>query len=285
MHNDTLAGILRPERLTAVVDIGANPLASDGAPPYKAMLDKRLCTLVGFEPQAEALAELNLRKGDLETYLPYAVGNGAPGVLKVCAARGMSSLLDPDPRMLQIFPGFVDYGQVIGQFPVETRTLDSIAEIENLDFLKIDVQGEELTVFRHGVRRLSTAIAIQAEVSFMPLYKNQPLYGDIDNALRGLGFVPHMFAHINKRMILPLHDPNKPFLAVNQLLEADVVYVRDFTQMEEMSVEQIKHLAMIAHHCYLSYDLVVRCLAVLVQRNAVGGDAVSQYMASLRPPA
>ena len=284
MTTDALTGILRPERLTAVVDIGANPLASDGAPPYKAMLDKRLCTLVGFEPQANALAELNVRKSDLETYLPYAVGSGAPGVLKVCAARGMSSLLDPDPRMLQIFPGFVDYGHVIGQFPVETRALDGIAEIENLDFLKIDVQGEELTVFRHGIKRLSTAVVIQAEVSFMPLYKNQPLYGDIDIALRGLGFVPHMFAHINKRMILPLHDPNKPYLAVNQLLEADVVYVRDFTQMELMSVEQLKHLAIVVHHCYLSYDLVVRCLTALIQRGAVGADAVTRYMASLAQP-
>lgn len=62
--SDPLAGLLRAERLTAVVDIGANPI--DGEPPYKKMLAKRLCTLVGFEPQADALAKLNASKGDLE---------------------------------------------------------------------------------------------------------------------------------------------------------------------------------------------------------------------------
>ena len=47
---DPLAELIRPRRLTAVVDIGANPLNSDGAPPYKPLLDRRLCTITGFEP-------------------------------------------------------------------------------------------------------------------------------------------------------------------------------------------------------------------------------------------
>ena len=139
---DPLSELLRPERLTAVVDIGANPLASDGAPSYRTMLEKGLCTLIGFEPQADALADLNTRKSDLETYLPYAVGDGTKAMLKVCAARGMSSLLTPDPRLLACFPYFTDYGHVIGEIPLETRTLDSIVEIVDLDLLKIDVQGE-----------------------------------------------------------------------------------------------------------------------------------------------
>ncbi|SDR56912.1 hypothetical protein SAMN05519103_05536 [Rhizobiales bacterium GAS113] len=123
--SDALVEMLRPERLTAIVDIGANPLSSDGEPPYRQMLAKRLCTVVGFEPQPDAHAELNQKKGDLEAYLPYAVGDGSVGILKVCRARGMSSLLSPDPRSLSLFPGFLDYGQVIQEIPVETRTLGS----------------------------------------------------------------------------------------------------------------------------------------------------------------
>ena len=72
--NDALIELLAPDRLTSVVDIGANPF--EGDPPYKAMLQRRMCRLIGFEPQAEALAQLQSSKGDLETYLPYAVGDG-----------------------------------------------------------------------------------------------------------------------------------------------------------------------------------------------------------------
>lgn len=276
---DPLMALVRPERLTAIVDIGANPLESD--PPYKWMLEQRLCTIIGFEPQADALATLNARKSDLETYLPHAIGDGSSGMLKLCWAQGMASLFTPEPRVLNCFPRFAEFGHVLNEIPVETRTLDSLAEVKHLDLLKIDVQGGELAVFRSGSARLAGAVAVHAEVSFVPLYKNQPVFGDIDLALRALGFIPHMFAKLNKRMILPLHDPAQPFAAINQLLEADIVYVRDFTRPDSMSVEQLKHLALIAHHCYRSYDLAGNCLYHLAARGAIAADAVVQYMALL----
>ena len=54
MH--VLCDILKPRRLTEVVDIGANPI--DEEPPYKTMLADGACRVTGFEPQAEALAAL-----------------------------------------------------------------------------------------------------------------------------------------------------------------------------------------------------------------------------------
>lgn len=57
MSDDPLLKLLMPKRLTSVVDVGANPI--DGDPPYKILLQKRLCRVTGFEPQAEALAVLN----------------------------------------------------------------------------------------------------------------------------------------------------------------------------------------------------------------------------------
>jgi FkbM family methyltransferase len=274
---DPLASLLRPERLTAVVDVGANPI--DGSPPYANMLARKLCTLVGFEPQAAALSRLIASKSDNETYLPYAVGDGSRAKLKVCLAEGMTSLFTPDPRALSMFPHFSEWGRVVGEFDMDTRRLDDITEIRDLDYLKIDIQGGELAVFLSGKERLAKAVAIQTEVSFMALYEGQPVYGDIDLALRGMGFIPHMFAAINKRVILPLQDPANPHFAMNQLLEADVVYVRDFTRPESMSVEQLKHLAMVAHHCYASFDLAMNCVHQLQQRGDLGADAASRYLA------
>jgi FkbM family methyltransferase len=277
--SDPLTNLLSPERLTAVVDIGANPI--DTEPPYKRMLTSRLCTLVGFEPQAEGLAKLNAMKSDLETYLPYAVGDGKQGILKVCHAPGMTSLLTPERRVLDCFPGFTQFGQVNQEIPIETRTLDSISEIKHLDFLKIDVQGGELAVFRNGSARLSKAIAVQSEISFVTLYKDEPVFGEIDLALRALGFIPHMFEKISKRMILPLHFGDNLYASMNQMLEADIVYVRDFTQPEKMSPEQLKHLALVAHHCYGSYDLTARCVHFLAAQGAAAPDALAQYLAIL----
>lgn len=144
----TLLELLKPERLTAVVDIGANPI--DGDPPYKSMLQAGLCTVTGFEPQEEALTELLRRKGPNERYFPYAVGDGGVHTLNICHASGMTSFFEPEPATADIFALFKKFGQVIRQVDMQTRSLNDITEIEQLDFLKIDIQGGELAVFKSG---------------------------------------------------------------------------------------------------------------------------------------
>lgn len=270
---DPLNVLLVPERLTAVVDIGANPI---DVPPYVPLLQKRLCRLFGFEPQPSALAELNARKSELETYLPYVIGNGEQARLRVCAAPGMTSLLEPDPLMLKHFQGFNEWGRIIADSKIATHRLDDIGEIDALDYLKIDVQGSELAIFQNGRRRLAEAVVIQTEVSFLPLYKQQPVFGEIDLELRSQGFIPHALMAIDKRMIWPMRGTN-PYEAFNQLVEADAVYVRDFTKADAMSSEQLKHLALVAHHCYGSYDLAAICIQHLLNRDAIVSHAGSRY--------
>ena len=279
---DPLSGILRPQNLTAVVDIGANPI--DGDPPYKGMLSRGLCTVTGFEPQSEALATLNARKGDLETYLPYAVGNDGQGTLHITQAPGMTSLFEPNPAVLNCFNGFPIWGAVLKELPVITRRLDDLAELAPFDMLKIDVQGSELSVFKGGRKSLKRVVAVQTEVSFVPLYKNQPVLGDVDLELRSLGLIPHSFAALNKRTILPAFNTTQPYGGVNQVIEADIVYVRDFTKPETIDDEQYKHLALIAHHCYGSYDLAIHCLHRLAERGVIVADAVQQFISVLKAP-
>jgi len=277
MFDDPLISLLRPKRLTAVVDIGANPI--DGDPPYKDLLQKRGCRVTGFEPQPEALAILNKRKSELETYLPDVVGDGNPATLRICRAPGMTSLYKPDSKMLAHFCGFPQWGTVVREIAASTTRLDDLIGEDDLDFLKIDVQGSELTVIKNGGRCLAHAVAIQAEVSFLPLYEEQPTFAEIDQALHKLGFVLHTFAAINKRMIAPLFDEKNPYAALNQLLEADAVYVRNFTRPEAMTDEQLKHLAIIAHHCYGSFDLAANCIFHLCKRQVIAADSLENYLA------
>lgn len=274
-----LSELLETSRLTEVVDIGANPI--DGDPPYKPMLAAGLCRVTGFEPQEEALAELMRTKGPNENYLPHAVGDGGIHTLHICKAPGMTSLLEPDPATLNLFNLFTNFGKVVRQVEVETRRLDEIAEIVHLDFLKIDIQGGELMVFQSGRAKLASAVAIQTEVSFIALYKNQPTFGDLDVELRGQGFVPHCFAALKKWPISPCVINKDPRRALNQVIEADVVYVRDIAHTENMSDEQLKHLALIAHQCYQSFDLALRCLTVLEKRGALAEGVAARYLSTL----
>jgi FkbM family methyltransferase len=272
-----LRDLLSPSRLTHVVDVGANPL-DGGKPPYLPMLHAGLCHVTGFEPQQKELLALQLTRGPNELYLPYAVGDGGPGVLKVCRATGMTSLLEPDATALALFPALQPCGEVIDRIPVETRRLDDISEIEHLDFLKIDTQGSELSVFQHGQEKLAEAVAIQTEVSFMTAYLDQPSFGEIDVELRRQGFIPHGLTQLTRR---PIGD-FEVGAWVNQLTEADITYVRDFVHRDVMTDEQLKHLGLIAHHCYGSFDLAFRCVQLLEERREVEAGSARRYMSLSR---
>jgi FkbM family methyltransferase len=269
--------LLSPQRLTDVVDVGANPIDHE-PPPYTPMVAAGLCRVTGFEPQHDALVELQRRKGPTECYLPYAVGDGEAHTLNICRGSGMTSLFEPDPAMLNLFEFLNPYGQVTERVHLQTRRLDDISEIQHVDFLKIDIQGGELAVFKGGKAKLAKTVAIQTEISFVTLYKGQPGLGEIDLELRSQGFLPHCFAAIRRLPIAPCLINNNPRQGLNQLLEADIVYVRDFTDADSMSDEQLKHLALIAHHCYQSFDLALRCVMLLEQRQVLATGAQQRYL-------
>jgi FkbM family methyltransferase len=277
-----LRDLLSPSRLTHVVDVGANPF-DGGNPPYLSMLSAGLCHVTGFEPQQKELLALRLRRGPNEMYLPYAVGDGRPGVLKVCRATGMASLLEPDQTALALFPALQWHGEVIDREPVETRRLDDISEIEHLDFLKIDIQGSELSVFQNGQQKLAEAVAIQTEVSFVTIYLDQPSFGEVDLELRRQGFIPHGLAQLVRRPIGDFEVGDDALPWANQLTEADIVYVRDFVHPEVMTDEQLKHLALIADHCYGSFDLALRCVQLLEERREVEAGSAQRYLSLTAP--
>ena len=124
-------------------------------------------------------------------------------------------------------------------------------------------------------------MVIQTEVSFVPLYRDQPSFGDIDLALRAMGFLPHCVTGTKIWPLSPMVVGDAPNRGIRQLLETDMVYVRDFSRPENMTAEQWKQLALVAHHCYGSYDLVLKSIVTLIHLGALPDDAGKRYLATL----
>src|ERR1700704_5854436 len=113
--------------------------------------------------------------------------------------------------------------RVVSQTRIATRRLDDLDQVDDVDFLKIDIQGGELAVFVHGREKLKNAVAIQTELQFVNLYEGQPSFGQVDQELRAQGFIPHAFAALKKWPISPLQFGGDPTRALNQLPEGDLV--------------------------------------------------------------
>jgi len=243
-----------------VVDIGANPI--DGDPPYKKLLQEGKVEVVGFEPQQEALRNLMRRKGPYERYLPHAVGTGQSATLYLCRAPGMTSTLRPNFKLLNHFQGYPVWSEVLREERINTVRLDDVEEIDGIDWLKIDIQGGELAVFRNGENKLRDALVIQTEVNFIPLYENQPLFSEIDQWMRAHGFMLHTLLEERRRLYAPYVLKGQIHQGLNQLTTADAVYIRDINSLETLTPEQREKMATILHRAYGSVDLAQKIRAM-----------------------
>jgi len=247
-----------------IVDVGASPI--DGQPPYQRLVETGAARLIGFEPDPDQYQALQNRVKPNTMYLPYAVGDGQDAVLNICYAPGMSSLLEPDMEVLDHFHSFSQWAEVLRRQPVATWKLDDIDQITAMDLLKLDVQGSELAVLQGAARRLEETLVVQTEVQFVPFYKDQPLFADLDQTLRKAGFYLHRFTPLVSRVFKPLLLNNDAYAGLSQVLWSDAIYVRKFTEFESIAAESLLKIALVAHDCYGSVDLAALALGHVDRR-------------------
>ena len=135
---------------------------------------------------------------------------------------------------------------------IETTTLDTFCQeqgIKEIDFLQVDVQGADLDVLQGSINILkSTVLGVEVEVEFSSLYRNQPLFSDIDYYLKKYGFT--LFDLVTNdgwcrrpRAISPICSPVRN----GQLLWADACYLRDpFIDNIEAKIHQPEKILKLA---------------------------------------
>jgi FkbM family methyltransferase len=213
---DHLRGLFIQRQIDCVFDVGAN------RGQYYRFLRYELGfrgLIVSCEPIASLAAELaRLAAIDpLWKIVPCALG-AAPGnaTLNVMQSTVYSSLLQPDDSATDVGSG---ENVVARQETITVRTLkDVYSELlaggaTKRIYLKLDTQGYDLEVLRGAGAALESVVALQTEVSFVPIYK---------------GMVPwqQMLAEIGSRGF----DLSGLFPvtldAEQRLIEADAVCVR-----------------------------------------------------------
>ena len=254
------------------MDIGASCIAE--VPVYKKLLDENLAHLNAFEGTY----------GHKVSIFNDFLSDGTQKTLYLASeASGMTSLLKPNLAALKFFNGFEQFGKIYSTEKIQTRRLDDVTGIPAIDLLNMDIQGSELSVLENGLNTLKDCLAIQLEVSYICLYENQPSFGEIDVWMRRNGFAPHCFLDVKRWSIAPTIKDNNFRVPFNQLLESDIVYIKDPLRFTELTSEQLKKMALIAHYCFSSFDLCVHVLMELNSRGSLTSDAPQQYLAQLNP--
>lgn len=178
--------VLLPFNFQAVIDIGAN----EGRFSEEMRILFPTAEIYAFEPLSSCVSRIQKRMaGDARfTLFPVALGEEKGSLpIRHSSFHPSSSLLPMAALHEWLYPKSKEFTLE----PVPVEQLDSILTEKALTgpvLVKIDVQGYEDRVIAGGTATLAKADLIIIETSFVTLYEGQPLFGDIYDALRALGF-------------------------------------------------------------------------------------------------
>lgn len=265
-----------------MVEIGALPLGSEPEPFHALLKPWPRSRVVAFEVDEAECARWNASAPPGLRYYPTALAKDT-GIRTFYETMHpmCGSLYPPDERYADLFHN-LDVMRLKQIGTLATTSLDAFTKSQSIgpvDFIKMDIQGAELEVLLGGSETLRDVLMVVCEVEFVPIYKNQPLFGDVDALLRSQGFSFHKFLGLAGRTARPLVFNNNPNLPV-QHLWADAVFIRDPFQLDSLSPEQLQKLATLLD-LYASQDLAQVLLNVCDQR--MGTTLGAAYLNSLLP--
>ena len=208
-----------------ICDIGASPI--DKTEFIDDLFNNTNSKLLGFEPNKDEFEKIDKTNQNKKFY-NYALGDGNDKKLNICKAPGMSSFLKPNLDYLKLFYGFEEWAKIEREETVKTKKLNDIEE--EIDFIKIDVQGYEYEVLNNGTKKLKNIKVVQFESSPFPLYINEKSISEVLILLEKNGFMLHMFNKIHTRTFKPMVISNDKLIGLNHLFQMDCVMVKNLTR-------------------------------------------------------
>jgi FkbM family methyltransferase len=244
-----------------IVDVGAMDVGE--SEPWSRLVSGGTASLIGFEPNPSEYKKLNQANRANCRFLPHALGDGNPHTLHIGKEPMTSSLFPPDPDVMKRFHNLWELSETVGEENLETIRLDDVAEVRPAEFIKLDVQGTELMILEGGRETLVDTLAIQTEVCFLPIYKGQALFADIDINLRAHGFSFHTMVGVGSRPYRPLIKDGTTNRGFAQVIWSNALYFKDpekFPALARTQPEALLKIAVLAHELYGAYDFAALAL-------------------------
>jgi FkbM family methyltransferase len=186
-----LSDLFRTFDVDCVIDVGAH----EGA--YGAFLRREVGyrgLIVSFEPTSTSFARLHARASDDPLWMVNQLALGSTRgdmVMRVTQDSKFSSFLAASESHAD---DFVQSNTTVKEETVQITTVDMFMEgfrkkhgVSRL-YLKIDTQGFDLEVLKGAAETLSGIVALQSEMSVLPIYEGMPTHEEAKTEIARRGY-------------------------------------------------------------------------------------------------
>ena len=222
-----LTHLLQQYNINLVLDIGAN----EGQYGRALVKNGYRGRIVSFEPLPDAFERLSQNRWGFAAWQveQFALGaEDSTAVLNIAGNSQSSSLQAMHPSHVAAAPE----SAYIGDCTVTIKRLDSVFDRYyrpgDRCYLKMDVQGHEHQVLAGASGCLDSIVAVEAELSMIPLYEGQLLWTEAIEAMKSLGFE------------LASITPGFRDRDTSVMLQADGVFIRKTAIETRRAVAQIQ---------------------------------------------
>ncbi len=243
-----------------LVDIGA---AGDIEPRWKKI--ESMLNYIGFEPDERSRTILQQKTNSCLKYqiMPYALWDTKGSIdIKLCAAPQVSSNYAPNREFLDLFPNAKRF-DVESSIIISTEKLDDLP-ISTADFMKIDIQGGELKALKGAEKLLEKTLGLELEVEFLPLYSQQPLFGEVSDFVSKCGFQFIDFVCL-------IRWQRKAHNGFGQCMFADVLFLKSpeniigMVELDNLILSRYMSICLL----YNRYDLIDRIIELIGKQKAI----------------
>lgn len=219
--NKKILNQIKLKKYLKILDIGAAGEIKENWKQFEPILD-----YVGIEPDIENYQKIQKNKNTCKSYKIFneALWDSKTRLnLNITKKRTNSSILEPNFSILNNFPDPERF-TILEKKKINLSPLDDL-KIENIDFIKIDTQGSELNILNGCSETIKNVMGFEIEVSFIKIYKDQPLFSDVND-----------FMIKNNYQFMGFSDQiswkrNEADVGKNQLIFADAIFLRPLKEI------------------------------------------------------
>lgn len=263
-----------PDEDVTIIDIGASKPTTSENKLLKVAKHPNVKT-IGFEANKDLCAERQKNASENEQFYPYFIADGQTRPFYEMQNPQTSSLYEPNIELLTKFQDLYRE-QTVNVIEVETTKLDDVG-IEDADLIKLDIQGAELLALQGGRELYKKATLIDVEVEFLPIYKDQPLFSDVDIELRENDFHLMRFNDIFSRQLQPCVFSNDiHHSGAVQLWAYSAYYMRNLLSLKALPTNKLIKMAFLIDAVWNQKDVPMHILYMLDQRE--GTKYLQGYM-------
>lgn len=239
-----------------VVDHGADFATRSN---FLSLMRLNALSVITFDPASRLHGQSELHNiEEFQIVANALLGNGKGATLYACLDPTMSATLEPLAAS-QLPQDKRTGARVLARLPLGTLPLDTIQELDSIDWLLLDAQHDNISILNNANETLRKTLAVQVRVPLVSTHRQQSDMASVCHSMAQRGFQCYRLqnmdfqSHLDENASLEKHQ-------ATQVASLDALFVPATERLDALTHDRLSKLAFLMDTVYGIHDFTYALL-------------------------